>query len=456
MKKNIFKTLFKVILLFIVFELVIQIIGGFFASSIFRSLKYGKYGVYYLSEFVVFLICLVILIIRKRTYIFKNKKLDFKKSIKLCMPILVISIFLLISNSIGLIGSKVDFLDLFSLILYVIFIGLFEEIFFRGIILEEFLSDYHNSKKEVLFSIILSALIFGSLHITNMLAGQDLLTTSMQVIQTTSIGVLFGAVYYLTRNIWALAFIHGFYDFSVLLGMVNDIKDCGFVLGVPFSITLSSLIASLMLSLIYLIYSRGILNKTNFNKALGHYVTLEDKNEDAKIKRETRASIFIIIGIWGAFSVCYSLFLGDDLEKYYKCYEYEEKVISKYETHYYSYNNFTITLNNMYYEVYIEDGNVNLKAYDKNEVYTLKQNINSILVVDKKLVLYADEEVYYYDYSLVNNIEELKKGEVVLELPDITGGGYLLDATTNTRYPLVRDIHDKKFIIDDSKLVLVK
>ena len=42
------------------------------------------------------------------------------------------------------------------------------------------------------------------------------LTTIMQFIQTTSIGNLFGTFYYLTKNIWALAFLHGFYDFCLL------------------------------------------------------------------------------------------------------------------------------------------------------------------------------------------------------------------------------------------------
>ncbi len=69
-----------------------------------------------------------------------------------------------------------------------------------------FLEKYSSNKKEILISIIISGVVFGAVHLTNLLAGQDLLTTMMQFVQTTAIGILFGTVYYKTRNIWAMIF----------------------------------------------------------------------------------------------------------------------------------------------------------------------------------------------------------------------------------------------------------
>ena len=99
------------------------------------------------------------------------------------------------------------------------------------------------------------------MHLTNLLAGQDLLTTMMQFVQTTAIGILFGTVYYKTRNIWAMIFLHSFYDFSVLLSEVNLVTDCGYVSNVPISITAASMVASIILSLIYLLYSASIFEE---------------------------------------------------------------------------------------------------------------------------------------------------------------------------------------------------
>ena len=49
--------------------------------------------------------------------------------------------------------------------------------------------------------IFFSGLIFGGMHITNVLYGQTLFDTLIQIAQATSVGVLLGAIYYRTKNI---------------------------------------------------------------------------------------------------------------------------------------------------------------------------------------------------------------------------------------------------------------
>ena len=456
MKKNIFKTILKVIGLFIVFELIIQLLGALLTKNIIMSIKYGKYGLYYISELVVLLLSIIIVVVRKKFYIFKEKRLSFKNTIYMSLPILILSILLLFSNTVTLIGKNLNFLNLFSLIIYVIFIGLFEEIFFRGIIEQELLDDFYHTKKEVIFSILLSAIIFGSLHLTNLLVGQDLLTTIMQVIQTTAIGFLLGTIYYLSKNIWALAFIHGFYDFAVLLGSVNYIKDCEYVANVPFSITLSSLVASIILSIIYILYSRGLLNKSNFNKALGYYVSEEDKKSDVKLKTKINTALGLLIMVWVIFNVFYSLFIGNNLDKYYKCYEYEEKTIKRYETHYYSYNDFSFYYNNINYKLYKKNSNAYLENIDTKETIELKKNIDNIGIIDGYFLLTNSEEIYYYDLSKLNDLNGFKDTYKTIIIPNITISGYLLDADSNIKYLLVKDRTENKFIIENDTLKMVK
>ena len=57
----------------------------------------------------------------------------------LCLPIVILSCLVFVTNVIELNISKLNIANLISLVFYCISIGLFEEIFFRGIIEEELL-----------------------------------------------------------------------------------------------------------------------------------------------------------------------------------------------------------------------------------------------------------------------------------------------------------------------------
>ena len=63
------------------------------------------------------------------------------------------------------------------------------------------------------------------MHITNLFATpQGFVDTLMQILQALASGFLFGSIYYRTKNIWTLAFLHGFFDFSLMLAEVNTLK----------------------------------------------------------------------------------------------------------------------------------------------------------------------------------------------------------------------------------------
>ena len=434
-KDNIWVLIAKVALIFVIFEAFTKILGVVIASKLYSSLLNGKYIIYAVSEFVVFVFAIVLLIIRKKWYIFKEKKINFGESIKLCLPILVLSVIIALANATELIGTDVNVNNLMSLVIYVVLIGLFEEIFFRGIIENELLEKYSSNKKEILISIIISGVVFGAVHLTNLLAGQDLLKTMMQFVQTTAIGILFGMVYYKTRNIWAMIFLHSFYDFSVLLSEVNLATDCGYASNVPISITAASMVASIILSLIYLLYSASIF-------------------EEKKTKIYNN-SIFILIVLFFISNILFSLF-GAQTEDYYKCIDYDEVKFSQIETHYYSYDDFNYSL---------EDGTI-YHIYKKNNKAVLEDNIgvknitfdvdnvDRVVVIDKYLIIIANESandvLYYKDLNNIN--EEFK----TLELPMISSVGYLYSKDNDMKYPLVKSYINDLFVLDGDTLKKVE
>ena len=434
-KNNIWVLIAKVALIFVIFEAFTKVFGGLIASKLYSSLLNGKYIIYAVSEFVVFVFAIVLLIIRKKWYIFKEKKINFGESIKLCLPILVLSVIIALANATELIGTNVNVNNLMSLVIYVVLIGFFEEIFFRGIIENELLEKYSSNKKEILISIIISGVVFGAVHLTNLLAGQDLLTTMMQFVQTTAIGILFGMVYYKTRNVWAMIFLHSFYDFSVLLSEVNLVTDCGYVSNVPISITAASMVASIILSLIYLIYSASIF-------------------EEKKTKIYNN-SIFILIVLFFISNILFGLF-GANTEDYYVCTNYDVKEFSQVETHYYSYDDFNYILEDgTIYHIYKKDNKAVLEDNIgvKNITFDV-DNVDRVVVIDKYLIIIANESasdvLYYKDLNNIN--EEFK----TLELPMISSVGYLYSKANDIKYPLVKSYINDLFVLDGDTLKKVE
>lgn len=434
-KNNIWVIIAKVALIFVIFEAFTKILGGVIASKLYSSLLNGKYIIYAVSEFVVFVFAIVLLIIRKKWYIFKEKKINFGKSIKLCLPILVLSVIIALANATELIGTNVNVNNLMSLVIYVVLIGLFEEIFFRGIIENELLEKYSSNKKEILISIIISGVVFGAVHLTNLLAGQDLLTTMMQFVQTTAIGILFGMVYYKTRNIWAMIFLHSFYDFSVLLSEVNLATDCGYASNVPISITAASMVASIILSLIYLLYSASIF-------------------EEKKTKIYNNG-MFALIGLFFISNILFGLF-GASTEDYYVCTNYDIKEFSQVETHYYSYDDFNYTLEDgTIYHIYKKDNKAVLEDnIGKTNITFDIDNVDRVVVIDKFLIIIANgsasDVLYYKDLNNIN--EEFK----MLELPMISSVGYLYSKDDNMKYPLVKSYINDLFVLDGDTLKKVE
>ena len=439
-KKNILKLIVKVIVIFLIFEIFINTIGSLLASTLWKSLNYGKYTRYFISETVVLLCSLVILTIEKKWYIFKKQKISFFKSVLKCIPIIVLSCLVFIVNARELINSNINYSNLASLIFYTIAIGLFEEIFFRGIIEEELLQNIGDTKKGILFSILASGIIFGSIHLTNIFMGQDVLTTIMQFIQTTSIGILFGTIYYLTKNIWALAFLHGFYDFSVLLSEVNLTTSCGYTDNLPTSLTASSIFASIIISLIYLFYSIILLKKESGK---------EYKNYNKKI-------IFLII-IYLIANSLFAMFIPGKLDDYYICPKYEEKTIKLIETHYYGYDNYYYNYKDSVLHIYKKNNQAIIKDEQNNKTIDINiKNVERVVVIDDNILIIASNNTNYkLYYNKLTDLENINNF-ISFDIPYSIALGYLLDASTNIKYPMIKSSVNDIFIIEDNKLYKVK
>lgn len=107
-----------------------------------------------------------------------------------------------------------------------IFVALFEEMLFRGIIQNYITEDYEKRQKNIWGGLCLAAGIFASVHFLN-LAGRPyfILGTFTQVVYTFCLGLLIGTVYWASKNIRACFLLHYLFNvlgnYSSLFGDVN-------------------------------------------------------------------------------------------------------------------------------------------------------------------------------------------------------------------------------------------
>ena len=461
-KRNVFLYFIVMLVIFVAVELLCQILP----SLLLYNIKSNKYGSELLLEMLFAFVVLIVMLFFKNSYVFTEKKMKFVDSVLLGLPMLIVILINIYFNYSSL--ETINYPNLINLLLYCTFIGIGEEFLCRGFLQNEFIERFGDSKKHILLSILFSSLIFGLMHITNVLTGQSLFETIMQVLQAISIGILFGSIYYKSKNIWSVIFLHGLYDFSIMLSDINVIKSCDYTYTSK-SIIIYTLFASLVIILYYIFNALYVLNKTD----------LKDKKEFLNRK-------FIINGIIYIFILMYlpiGIFVNDD--GYQTCYEYETKVVddSYYEKHYPFYDKYDITINkendflgiseSYIYNFSINDNdfvisNMNTKKdikihYDNlSNFIVLKNNKNYILIVVtddgySSNIYYSNfinEDSVSNDELYLNNI---KNSFVKYDLPSLLGNGYLTLKDDEYKYPYFIGSGNNHFMIDkNNKLYLIK
>jgi len=95
-----------------------------------------------------------------------------------------------------------------------LFVGLFEEVAFRGCVFMLILQGRHNTRKDVFISIVLSSAIFGAIHIANLFAGASLLPVIQQVGYSFLIGSMCALTLLITKKIWTSVWMHAIFNFA--------------------------------------------------------------------------------------------------------------------------------------------------------------------------------------------------------------------------------------------------
>jgi membrane protease YdiL (CAAX protease family) len=138
------------------------------------------------------------------------------------------------------------------LIIYGVFtivgVGVREECIYRATLQNILAKKYANSVKGIWITVIVSSIIFGLSHVPNIFFNVTPSAVLDQSISAVFVGILFGAVYLRSGNLWVLILIHTLTDVaslssSIFLRNVSDVE----VMNQQLSFSWGSMIYNLIL-----------------------------------------------------------------------------------------------------------------------------------------------------------------------------------------------------------------
>lgn len=209
------------LLMLIVFVIITEvIIWGYAGGIISKVIINYPQGELVIGEAVLASLVLIVMLLFKNSYVFTQDRIRWHKSLKYGSFYLIGSVLFMLVYNKGFTGG----LSLINLVLGCFLVGVAEEFLCRGWLLNEFLERYGDTKKGVWYSIIISGVIFGLMHLGNIYSmGQSFATTLIQVMSAAASGILFGLIYYKTKNIWTVITLHGLWDFSLFLSELSPV-----------------------------------------------------------------------------------------------------------------------------------------------------------------------------------------------------------------------------------------
>lgn len=138
------------------------------------------------------------------------------RDIALILPCCLIAInnfpFISVINGWAILDTKWYLILLLALQCFLV--GLFEEAAFRGCVFMLILERKHNSRKEIFYSIIFSSLVFGGIHIVNLLVGAGIVPVVLQLGYSFLIGAMCSVVLLVTKKLWIPILIHAVFNFA--------------------------------------------------------------------------------------------------------------------------------------------------------------------------------------------------------------------------------------------------
>ena len=137
--------------------------------------------------------------------------------------------------------------------------GWVEEVLCRGVVVSALLQKWGQTRKGIYLSVLVSSVLFGTVHLLNFLAGRKpLLNTVAQIIFAIFFGVIFAACLLRNRAIWPMILLHAAVDWA---GTLHEVTVGGGLRAVEPVMSPENAAISVLITLPLFLYGLFILRK---------------------------------------------------------------------------------------------------------------------------------------------------------------------------------------------------
>lgn len=186
--------------------------------SVSGILQSGSNTEYLIREFFVLCVAVVFVFVTGQQHIYKCGTKNLLKGLWSGFVFFVLAViggWLFVEESVAAGRELKPVWEIAAFIVFLLFVGAAEESISRGIITDVFIERFGKSRKGIWLAAVLSGMLFGLSHITNILS-QPVGETVVQMIATSMTGTLFSAIYIRHRNIFAPMLLHSLFDFTTM------------------------------------------------------------------------------------------------------------------------------------------------------------------------------------------------------------------------------------------------
>ena len=235
------------ILMGVIFVVTFILIHFIFSNFLYDNIEGYPFGKGIIGEAILAVLVFLVMLLWKNSYVFTQKKEKFSKGLVFGTFYLTFGCIIMFFTSFT---GDINVRSIINLAIFCFLIGVYEEFLCRGWLLNEFLERYGKDNKSIFLCICISGIIFGLLHSINVLSGEiSSVDVIVQVISAAASGIGFGTIYYKTKNIWSVIFLHAFWDFSLMLSETSTVSS---VMMVSKGSAIYSLVFGILLAVIEL------------------------------------------------------------------------------------------------------------------------------------------------------------------------------------------------------------
>lgn len=150
---------------------------------------------------------------------------NFKLGIMLALPMLIVPVWNLLQIAVYDAPLVAGAAAIIAAIVHGIGPGVSEEIFFRGFAVSNLMRIWKDKSNRIVLCMLVPGVAFGLVHAINFIVTGDIFATLIQVIYTSAIGMISGAVFLRSRSIWGVILTHTLTDISAFIAVFgNDVS----------------------------------------------------------------------------------------------------------------------------------------------------------------------------------------------------------------------------------------